>query len=160
MNIEKGHAIHYEIPNPYYEGNAVVIGVTDKNDTIFCVAVERIKRFTKCYDEPGARYPEDKDNVRLKDCPPPFKQLSRGVDGGVYALADINNPIVFTKEQCEKYHVPVLDKGEKISQRDMDEIFNHPWDEQKQKQIELRRNQAVDKFGGIENNKQDNERQL
>lgn len=123
-------------------------------------AAKQATEFTKCYDELGAKYPEDKDNVRLKDCPPPFMQLSRGADGGVYALADINNPIVFTKEQCIKYHVTVLDKGEKISDRDMNEIFNHPWDEQKQKQIELRRSQAMDKYGGIENNEQDIERQL
>lgn len=32
----------------------------------------------------------------------------------------------------------------------MDEIFHHPWDEQKQKQKELRRSQAMDKYGGIE----------
>ena len=68
--------------------------------------------------------------------------------------------ITFTKEQCEKYHVTVLDRGEKISKRDMDEIFHHPWDEQKQKQKELRRSQAMDKYGGIENNEQDIERQL
>ena len=64
--------------------------------------------------------------------------------------------IIFTKEQCEKYHVTILDRGEKISKRDMGEIFNHPWDEQKQKQLELRRNQAVDEFGGIVNDIPDN----
>ena len=160
MNIEKGHVIHYKICEPYYEGNAVVIGVSDRNDTIFCVEVKRATEFTKCYDELGARYPEDKDNVRLKDCPPPFKQLSRGIDGGVYALADINNPIRLTKEQCEKYHVMLLDGGATISDRDMHEIFNHPWMDQKQK--ELKRSESIqkhnerirdldDKFGGIVN---------
>ncbi|MBU5446324.1 hypothetical protein [Blautia sp. MSJ-36] len=152
MNIEMGQAITYKNERRGI-GYGVIIHSTE--NSISFVEIDRITEFTKCYDELGARYPEDKDNVRLKDCPPPFKQLSRGVDGGVYALADINNPIVFTKEQCIKYHVTVLDKGEKISDRDMNEIFNHPWDEQKQKQIELRRSQAVDKFGGIVNDTPD-----
>ena len=148
MNIEMGQAITYKNERRGI-GYGVIIHSTE--NSISFVEIDRITEFTKCYDELGAKYPEDKDNVRLKDCPPPFMQLSRGVDGGVYALADINNPIIFTKEQCEKYHVTILDRGEKISKRDMDEIFNHPWDEQKQKQLELRRNQAVDEFGGIVN---------
>ncbi len=160
MSIEKGHVIHYKISEPYYEGNAVVIEVSDRNGTIFCVEVKQATEFTKCYDELGAKYPGDKDNVRLKDCPPPFMRLSRGVEGGVYALADIDNPIIFTKEQCEKYHVTILDRGEKISQRDMDEIFNHPWIDQKQKELKInesiqRRKERVrdldDKYGGIVN---------
>ena len=153
MGIEIGRAITYKNERRGV-GYGVIIHSTE--NSISFVEVDRITEFTKCYDELGAKYPEDKDNVRLKDCPPPFKQLSRGVDGGVYALADINNPIIFTKEQCEKYHVTILDRGEKISKRDMDEIFYHPWDEQKQKQLELRRNQAVDKFGDIENDTPDN----
>ena len=153
MGIEIGRAITYKNERRGV-GYGVIIHSTE--NSISFVEVDRITEFTKCYDELGAKYPEDKDPVRLKDCPPPFKQLSRGVDGGVYALADINNPIIFTKEQCEKYHVTILDRGEKISKRDMDEIFYHPWDEQKQKQLELRRNQAVDKFGDIENDTPDN----
>ena len=157
MNMKIGQAIKY-IDDCQGEMYGVILKAEEKY--ICFVEVRMADKYVKCYDELGAKYPEDKDNVRLKDCPPPFERLSSSEQGGVYALADIDNPIIFTKEQCIKYHVTVLDKGEKISQRDMDEIFNHPWDEQKQKQIELRRSQAVDKFGGIENNEPDNERQL
>lgn len=155
MKLQKGQCIKYKLPHDDSAGYGVILDIRDKS--IVFVEVLRADKYVHCYDELGAKYPDDKDNVRLKDCPPPFMQLSRSEQGGVYALADINNPIVFTKEQCEKYHVTVLDKGEKISQRDMDEIFNHPWDEQKQKQIELRRNQAVDRVSGIVNDIPDND---
>lgn len=132
MNIKIGQAIEYK--NKY---SIVVRGVVTKTDENFIefFEVKSVDRFTKCYDDPGAVYETDADKVRLKDCPLPFNRLTHGEKGGVYALADINNPIVFTKEQCEKYHVTVLDGGATISDRDMDEIFNHPWVDQKQKEL-------------------------
>ncbi len=157
MNIEMGQAIMYKNERRGI-GYGVIIHSTE--NSISFIEIDRITEFTKCYDELGARYPEDKDNVRLKDCPAPFKLLSRNIEGGVYALADVDNPIVFTKEQCEKYHVTVLDNGATISQRDMDEIFNHPWMDQKQKELKLnesiqKHNERIrdldDKFGGIVN---------
>ena len=86
--------------------------------------------------------------------------MTHGEKGGVYALADIDNPIKLTKEQCEKYYVTVLDDGATISDRDMYEIFNHPWVDQKQKELNInesiqKHNERVrdldDKFGGIVN---------
>lgn len=133
MNMKKGQVITYKNKRRGI-GYGVIIHSTE--NSISFVEVDRATEFTKCYDEPGAKYPEDKDNVRLKDYSSLFKTLSNGREGGIYALADIDNPIVFTKEQCEKYQVTVIDK--EVSKRDMHEIFHHPWMDQLQKQKTIR----------------------
>ena len=120
-------------------GYGVIIRSTE--NSISFVEVDRATEFTKCYDEPGAKYPEDKDNVRLKDYPSPFKTLSNRREGAIYALADIDNPIVFTKEQCEKYQVTVIDK--EVSKRDMHEMFHHPWIDEMQKQKIMERRKGI-----------------
>ena len=100
-------------------------------------------RYTRCYDDVGAVRETDADKVRLKDCPTPFYRLCRGKKDGVYALADVNNPQILTKEQCEKYHVTVLDNGATISKRDMHEIFHHPWIDEMQKQKIMERRKGI-----------------
>ena len=59
------------------------------------------------------------------------------------ALADVNNPQILTKEQCEKYHVTVLDNGATISKRDMHELFHHPWIDEMQKQKIMERRKGI-----------------
>lgn len=142
MNIEVGQAIQYDKIRGSEVGYGVVINVSDS--CIEFVEVNSINKFVKCYDDVGAVYPDDKDNVRLKDCPPPFSKLSRGREGAVYAVADIDHPIIFTKEQCQQYHVSVLNNGKQISKEDMEQIFNHPWMDQMQKEkLRNRRNSIV-----------------
>lgn len=136
--MKKGQVITYKNKRRGI-GYGVIIHSTE--NSISFVEVDRSTEFTKCYDEPGAKYPEDKDNVRLKDYPSPFKTLSNGREGGIYALADIDNPIVFTKEQCEKYQVTVIDK--EVSKRDMHEIFHHPWIDEMQKQKIMERRKGI-----------------
>lgn len=51
----------------------------------------------RCYDEVGANYERDRNNVQLKHCPPPFTKVSRGVPGKVYAMADMENPVILQK---------------------------------------------------------------
>ena len=138
MNMKKGQVITYKNKRRGI-GYGVIIRSTE--NSISFVEVDRATEFTKCYDEPGAKYPEDKDNVRLKDYPSPFKTLSNGREGGIYALADIDNPIVFTKEQCEKYQVTVIDK--EVSKRDMHEMFHHPWIDEMQKQKIMERRKGI-----------------
>lgn len=130
-----GQAIEYK-----NEHSIVVRGViTNKHENyIEYFEVKSADRYTRCYDDVGAVRETDADKVRLKDCPTPFYRLCHGKKGGVYALADVNNPQILTKEQCEKYHVTVLDNGATISKRDMHEIFHHPWIDQLQKQKEIR----------------------
>lgn len=136
--MKKGQIITYKNKRRGI-GYGVIIHSTE--NSISFVEVDHATEFTKCYDEPGAKYPEDKDNVRLKDYPSPFKTLSNGREGGIYALADIDNPIVFTKEQCEKYQVTVIDK--EVSKRDMHEIFHHPWIDEMQKQKIMERRKGI-----------------
>lgn len=136
--MKKGQVITYKNKRRGI-GYGVIIHNTENN--ISFVEVDRATEFTKCYDEPGAKYPEDKDNVRLKDYLSPFKTLSNGREGGIYALADIDNPIVFTKEQCEKYQVTVIDR--EVSKRDMHEIFHHPWIDEMQKQKIMERRKGI-----------------
>ncbi len=74
MNMKIGQAIRYETDRSI--GYGVIIRVFE--NSIEFVDVNYIGRYTKCYDDVGAVYPDDKDNVRLKHCPPPFSKLSRG----------------------------------------------------------------------------------
>lgn len=135
-----GQAIEYK-----NEHSLVVRGViTNKHENyIEYFEVKSADRYTRCYDDVGAVRETDADKVRLKDCPTPFYRLCRGKKGGVYALADVNNPQILTKEQCEKYHVTVLDNGATISKRDMHEIFHHPWIDEMQKQKIMERRKGI-----------------
>ena len=135
-----GQAIEYK-----NEHSIVVRGViTNKHENyIEYFEVKSADRYTRCYDDVGAVRETDADKVRLKDCPTPFYRLCRGKKGGVYALADVNNPQILTKEQCEKYHVTVLDNGATISKRDMHEIFHHPWIDEMQKQKIMERRKGI-----------------
>lgn len=135
-----GQAIEYK-----NEHSLVVQGViTNKHaNYIEYFEVKSADRYTRCYDDVGAVRETDADKVRLKDCPTPFYRLCRGKKGGVYALADVNNPQILTKEQCEKYHVTVLDNGATISKRDMHEMFHHPWRDEMQKQKIMERRKGI-----------------
>ena len=135
-----GQAIEYK-----NEHSIVVRGViTNKHENyIEYFEVKSADRYTRCYDDVGAVRETDADKVRLKDCPTPFYRLCRGKKGGVYALADVNNPQILTKEQCEKYHVTVLDNGATISKRDMHEMFHHPWIDEMQKQKIMERRKGI-----------------
>ena len=135
-----GQAIEYK-----NEHSIVVRGViTNKHENyIEYFEVKSADRYTRCYDDVGAVRETDADKVRLKDCPTPFYRLCRGKKGGVYALADVNNPQILTKEQCEKYHVTVLDNGATISKRDMPEMFHHPWIDEMQKQKIMERRKGI-----------------
>ena len=135
-----GQAIEYK-----NEHSIVVRGViTNKHENyIEYFEVKSADRYTRCYDDVGAVRETDADKVRLKDCPTPFYRLCRGKKGGVYVLADVNNPQILTNEQCEKYHVTVLDNGATISKRDMHEIFHHPWIDEMQKQKIMERRKGI-----------------
>lgn len=136
MNIEVGQAIQYDKIRGLEVGYGVVVNVLDSY--IEFVEVDVVNEFVKCYDDEGAIYPNDKDNVRLKDCPLPFLRLSGGQKGGVYALADMDNLCSLKKDDVIKLHVQVLDGGKCISECDMDEILHHPWPKQLEKQKTFR----------------------
>lgn len=41
------------------------------------------------------------------------------------------------KDNLAEYHVQILEDGRKVPKADMDKIFDHPWEEQLQKQKEI-----------------------
>lgn len=132
MNMKEGQVIRYCNFREQYDGYGVIIRVNP--DSIDYVEAYAVDKFTKCYDDAGAIKEKHKDNVRIKHCPPPFKELSQGVSGGVYVVADMDNLLTFTRTDIEINHVRVIDDGIQIDDADMHEIVNHPWSRQLEKE--------------------------
>ena len=135
MDFQVGQAISYKYGSPSYRQQGVIIGVDD--NTIDIVSVNRKNGIIKCYDEPGADYYRDRNHVRLRNCPPPFSSLTSNRPGMAYANADIENPVMLRKDNLAEYQVQILEDGRKVPKVDMDKIFNHPWEDQLQKQKEI-----------------------
>ena len=107
--------------------------------------------WVRCYDEVGANYERDRNNVQLKHCPPPFTKISRGVPGRVYAMADMENPVILQKNQLPAYALQILERGTKVPNADMKKILEHPWEDQLQKQKTMRRRSGIDISSIIDN---------
>ena len=107
--------------------------------------------WVRCYDEVGANYERDRNNVQLKHCPPPFTKVSRGVPGKVYARADMENPVILQKSHLPAYSLQILERGTKVPNADMKKIFDHPWEDQLQKQKTMRRRSGIDISSIIDN---------
>ena len=58
----------------------------------------------------------------------------RDVPGKVYAMADMENPVILQKSYLSAYSLQILERGTKVPNADMKKIFNHPWEDQLQKQ--------------------------
>lgn len=145
---------------------ALVIGVTEGRITavpVKCISLWNGHDYQKasvCYDELDAEYPRDKDNVRLRDCPPPFSDVTH-LSGNLFAYAaldDMKKLLIFDEERCKKYHVEVVDDGKKISERDMQKVLNHPWTDQLQKEkvSDVRSNRVADLESRFAFNNNDN----
>lgn len=130
-DFEVGYAIRYMKYNQLNELKSyygLVIEVFDKK--ISFVAVSNIMRWLPnsdgyykvlCYDDVGA-CGCDKNNVRLRKCPPPFSELSNGVKEDLYAVAVRLK--YFNQSDIDKYHVILLDGGIKVDGDVIDEIKN------------------------------------
>lgn len=136
MDFQVGHAIYYDGGNPRYSYYGVVVDVNESE--VELVHVNYKKQYVRCYDEPGADYQKHRNNVQLKNCPHPFTSLSRGFHGMVYANADMEHPVVLKKDDLNKYQIRILERGTKVPNADMKKIFNHPWEDQLQKQKTMR----------------------
>lgn len=95
------------------------------------------------YDEHGAVYSRDKDNVRLNGHPNPFEEVFNSyVDASgkkrsrTMAFADLNNaykmPLSLFKDTCS-----LLADGMLLNAKDRDRVINHPWPIQKEKELTL-----------------------
>lgn len=149
MDFQVGQAISYKYGSPSYRQQGVIIGVDD--NTIDIVSVNRKNGIIKCYDEPGADYYRDRNHVRLRNCPPPFSSLTSNRPGMAYANADIENPVVLRKDNLAEYQVQILESGRKVPKADMDKIFDHPWEDQLQKQKTMHRRSGIDISSIIDN---------
>lgn len=110
--------------------NAVVMDVSDKGLSV--VQVMRIDKRNKlhvCYNEPDAKYDLHRDNVKLRDCPPPFTDLISRSDKGVFAYANMKKLHKLSKEKCEEYDVRLVDDGFQLTDDMMRELRNHPWND-------------------------------
>ena len=149
MDFQVGQAISYKYGSPSYRQQGVIIGVDD--NTIDIVSVNRKNGIIKCYDEPGADYYRDRNHVRLRNCPPPFSSLTSNRPGMAYANADIENPVMLRKDNLAEYQVQILERGTKVPNADMKKIFDHPWEDQLQKQKTMRRRSGIDISSIIDN---------
>lgn len=130
--IKEGQGIVYDAGCGCGDVFAVVLSVGAK--CISVVPVQVIELGDKCYDDEGAIKEKHKDNVRLKDCPPPFSQLYEQASNGVYCHADMDNLIHIKESEFESINLEIVDDGAVITEHMMEEIKNHPWQEQLQKQ--------------------------
>ena len=149
MELQVGQAVRYDSGNPRYMHYGVIVDVDEKSVGI--VDVDYKDNFVRCYDEVGANYERDRNNVQLKHCPPPFTKISRGVPGRVYAMADMKNPVILQKSHLPAYSLQILERGTKVPNADMKKIFNHPWEDQLQKQKTMRRRSGIDISSIIDN---------
>lgn len=124
-DLREGQGIHWTNRGGL-DMYAVVAVKTDRG--IGTVPVYPVDRYTKCYDDGGAVRKQDKDNVRLRDCPPPFSETcGQSFAGMCYAFADLSQMIPFDEAKLARLGVSVVDGGTRVSERDMGEIFDHPW---------------------------------
>lgn len=149
MDLQVGQAVRYDYGNPRYMHYGVIVDVDEKSVGI--VDVDYKDNFVRCYDEVGANYERDRNNVQLKHCPPPFTKVSRGVPGRVYAMADMENPVILQKNQLPAYVLQILERGTKVPNADMKKILEHPWEDQLQKQKTMRRRSGIDISSIIDN---------
>lgn len=131
MSFKVGQGIRYIQRGYHGYLYGVILAVSDVHITF--AKVDEANRVL-CYDDMGASYDKHRDNVRLKDCPLPFSDVSHGVLGGAYVYANIDAYIKWDALQCEQHHVEVIDDGHLISESIMNEILNHPWQEQPEKE--------------------------
>lgn len=149
MDLQVGQAVRYDCGNPRYMHYGVIVDVDEKS--IGIVDVDYKDDLVRCYDEVGANYERDRNNVQLKHCPPPFTKVSRGVPGRVYAMADMENPVILQKSHLPAYSLQILERGTKVPNADMKKIFDHPWEDQLQKQKTMRRRSGIDISSIIDN---------
>jgi hypothetical protein len=92
-----------------------------KNDNgIETVPVKRCDSLMRMYDR--SNQSEDKDNVLLQDCPPPF---TYGDKSPVYAIANLHKTSYFAFSDFEDLEIRTSDNYARISDRDLALVFDH-----------------------------------
>ena len=131
MSIEVGQGFEVvDLRGRVFHG--LITAVSDKN--VEWVRVINSESFgsVKAYDEVGANYVRERNNVRLRSCPPPFSEIGGMVNykgehfSYSVAVADVANAknmdIDIFRRKCR-----IVDGGVKVSDYDMEKVFHHPW---------------------------------
>lgn len=132
MEFEVGQGVRWTYPFTDNVQFGIIVG--SNSNSIDVVEVHVMGDSIRCYDSPGADRKKDRDNVLLKDCPPPFTDAYRDAYGSgfsdLYVIADLDNPHSLDTSRFERISLSVVDGGKTVSKRMMKEIYNHPWPEQ------------------------------
>lgn len=108
------------------------VAVKESAGAMACVPVFYIEPDTKCFDEGGSNQKDHGDNVRLKHAPPPFSELAAWSSvKGVYAFAKLDQPIRVDDNFLKTYQPDKPDNGFRVHDKDMADILDHPWNEEK-----------------------------
>lgn len=154
-NLEEGQGIRWT-SRAGFGLHGIVVRKTEESVGVVCV--QPAMAWTKCYDDPGATWENDRNRVRLKDCPPPFTSVCQGsIYGKCYADADLSRLTVLDGRRLSLLDVEIVDNGEKVSERDMEEILCHPWHGVPEKELvrsetaasQDRYRQALGAFGDV-----------
>lgn len=120
------------IRSGYGQLRGIVIGTTD--DHIEVLPVRPLNENIKCYDDCGAIKNIHQHNVRLRDCPPPFDAAYKRFSEGLYVYANLEESLKFDSKACNDLNMTVVDKGSYITEDMLEELYNHPWSEQLEKE--------------------------
>lgn len=149
------HAVSFFGPHRIGEGSSLHFGLIVKSydNAIDVVEVLPVRFDTVFYDEVSSEKDPNKDNVRLKSCPPPFSEVCSESDevffnddvGSCYAVAAVDKPM----HELKSFFTPVESEYE-ISDDDFDLVLNHlrPRTLQKDGFAELRKQSVDSKSGG------------
>ena len=134
MNVEVGHGFlsYDDLGSKFY---GLIVGV--QNGLIDYIRVDRIydegRDRIRCYDDGDAIKEQDEHHVRLDSCPPPFsafgsfKNWKGETRSNVVAFVDMLNMQFFPLDLFENGACKIIDNGAKVSEKDMNVVYNHPW---------------------------------
>lgn len=133
-DLHPGDPLHWQEYDAYKREirHRYAVVIDEPTSCVNCVEVFRVRQDTLCFDEGGSNQREHGDNVRLKHAPPPFSELARqSAINGVYAYAKLSEPIRVDDNFLKIYQPDKPDNGFRVHDKDMADILDHPWREEK-----------------------------
>ena len=144
MDISAGQGVKRKVSK--FADQYALIFEADENfvsymDVVRCF--ENGARMTYAFDDTGASFSLHSDNVRLKDCPPPFSDFGWYLNDDIrresnaIVVAGKQNTVTVPREVFESAGWEVIDNGELISNKDMNTVKEHPWPRQPEKELTM-----------------------
>lgn len=137
-DLRVGDALEWQLDSEYKNNSGTRYGVVlkiskDKKKAIIADVFENDNRL-KCYDEKDALPTRDRDNVRLKHAPPPFRRISGTIPADKpFGVHDPKHPTIIDDAFLDSKRVKYEDLWcNRLDQRDIAELLNHPWPAQKE----------------------------